>query len=499
VKKSMRSIGLVLAMLIVLTTVMAGCTKKAPATTKVGTSKAVSLSMYLLGTPAKDYDAVLAAFNAKAKKDLNCSIGVTWIGWGDYTTKYPLVLASGEPIDLIYTSNWLNFSVEASKGAFLPLEKLAPTYAPKSYAAQTPGMIQTCTVNGHLDALSPKFSQYAMMGYIVRGDLMKKYGIANGSIKTMDDIGAFCADVVKNDKGIDPTGFDSQTSMNIYEPGLLNYYNVTGIYDFPLMVTVDSKGMPTSTVKNIYEDPSYPAFFAKMKQWSDAGYWPKNVLSNKDTAMLTEGTAAMRLHNVDSWTTAYIQQPSWDLQFIPGAPYAYLTSAVQDAMAIPASSKNPERALMLLEKIRTDETYYDLLTYGQKNIDWTLNSKNEVVEKDPNTFAADGYCSWGFKDPEFEKDAAGSPPDMHAIKDANKANGVATPYVNFAFNTDPVKAQVAAIANVMTQYCNPLALGYISDPVAGLATLKQKLNDAGIAAVQTELQKQLDAFNKTVK
>ena len=496
-KRAKKSIGLILAILLVLTTVSAGCTKKAT-TTKADTSKFVALSEYLIGAPAKDYDQMLTAFNVKAKKDLNCSLSVTWIGWGDYSTKYPLVLASGEAIDLIYTSSWTGFTVQATKGAFMPLEKLAPEYAPKSFAAQTPGMIKALTLNGHLDALSPKFSQYAQMGYIVRGDLMKKYGFANGSLKTMDDIGAFAAAVHKGEKGIDPFGFDSQSSLDIYENYQLGYFPFANIYNFPLQVTVDSAGMPTGTVKNIYEDPGYPAFFAKMKQWADAGYWPTNVLSNKDTSMLNEGTAAMRLHNIDSWVTAGITNPTWDMQFVPGYPHAKLTSAYQDAMAIPASSKNPERALMLIEKIRTDETYYDLLAYGIKDTDWKLNAKDEVVATDPKVWAPDGYCNWGFKDPQFAKDAAGSPATMKAVKDAAKATGIDTPYTYFSFNTESVKAQIAAIASAMAQYHDPLALGYVKDPVAGLATLKQKLKDAGVDAVQVELQKQVDAFAKTI-
>ena len=495
-KKSMKSIVLALAMLLVLTTVFSGCAKKA-GSTQVDTKKFVELKMYLIGTPAKDYDAVLAAFNEKAKKDLNCSLSVTWIGWGDFSTKYPLILASGEPIDLIYTSTWTKFNVEAAKGAFLPLEKLAPLYAPKSFAAQSPGQIQTCTINGHLDALSPAFSQYAAMGYIVRGDLMKKYGIT--SIKTLDDIGAFCAAVVKNDKGMDPTGLDSQSNLDAYQLELMGYYGVSGLAPFPLAVTTDASGMPTSTVKSYLDDPAMPAYYQKMQDWANAGYWPKNVLSNKDTNMLTEGTAAMKLHNIDSWVSASMMHPEWDLQFIPGYPHGKLTSAIQDGMAIPASSKNPERALMLLEKLKNDESYYDLLTYGIKDKDYTLNAAGELKATDANVFSPEGYCSWGFKDPKFLKVLVGSPANMKQVKDAVKATGINTSYVNFTFNVDPVKSQVAAITNVMTQYQMPLSLGYIKDPVEGLATLKQKLKDAGIEAVKAELQKQVDVFNKTVK
>jgi len=50
----------------------------------------------------------------------------------------------------------------------------------------------------------------------------------------------------------------------------------------------------------------------------------------------------------------------------------------------------------------------------------------------------------------------------------------------------------------MTKYENPLALGYVNDPAAGLTELKAQLKTAGIDAVQAELQKQVDAFNASI-
>jgi hypothetical protein len=90
------------------------------------------LSLYLIGNPTQAYRDALAEFNKKAQADLNVTLKVTFIGWGDFSQKYPLVLASGEPIDLIYTSTWLQFAQQALKGAFMPLETLGPKYAPSA-------------------------------------------------------------------------------------------------------------------------------------------------------------------------------------------------------------------------------------------------------------------------------------------------------------------------------------------------------------------------------
>ena len=112
---------------------------------------------------------VLAALNTKLKADLNATVTVNWIGWGDFTTKYPLVLASGEPVDMIYAATWTNFYQNAQKGAYLALEDLAPKYAPKSMASYSPDWLAQATVNGHLYAFPANFSQVGMMGYHRQG------------------------------------------------------------------------------------------------------------------------------------------------------------------------------------------------------------------------------------------------------------------------------------------------------------------------------------------
>jgi putative aldouronate transport system substrate-binding protein len=43
---------------------------------------------------------VLAAINEKLMADLNCTIEIKYIDWGDIDTKYPLLFASGESFDM---------------------------------------------------------------------------------------------------------------------------------------------------------------------------------------------------------------------------------------------------------------------------------------------------------------------------------------------------------------------------------------------------------------
>ena len=72
------------------------------------------------------------------------------------------------------------------------------------------------------------------------------------------------------------------------------------------------------------------------------------------------------------------------------------------------------------------------------------------------------------------------------------------PLQNFNFDDTNVKNEMANIANVYQQYALPLELGFV-DVEDGLATLKEKLDQAGIEKVRQEMQTQLDEYLKNLK
>jgi putative aldouronate transport system substrate-binding protein len=454
------------------------------------------LVMYLIGNSNAQYDAALAKFNEKAKADLNVTLKVNFIGWGDIWTKYPLVLASGEPIDLIYTSTWLNFTNQALKGAFKPLEKLGPQYAPISWKTEPAEGLRQATINGHIYALPPNYEAYSTFGPIVRGDLMKKYGITD--IKNVDDYGKFLDAVAQKDKQLDPSGMSNTQPILAacfwYQKGL---YPLSGDpnVESPFWINFQDK---SGKLVNITDMPDTLDILKKLGDWSKKGYWPKSVLSNKDTNMFQNGKAASVLWNFDNWLGNYQQHPEWDVKFYTMLPKTFILPYMQDGMAIPASAQHPEKALQLLDKIRNDESYWRLLSYGIEGTHYEITKEGMIKPLDLTNFPPEQYCSWGFRDSRFRKDVVGYPSNAAAARAALKANAAENVYVSFNQNVEPVKNEYSAVLNVMQQYWVPLKLGYI-EPEKGLKTLKEKLKAAGIDKVQAEFQKQVDAFLATRK
>lgn len=453
--------------------------------------KPVDLVMYLIGSPARDYDEVLAKFNEKLKTDINAIVKVKWIGWGDIGTKYPLVLASGEPIDLIYTATWLGFHQESQRGAFLPLEEIGPKYAPKSFDDEPTEGLNQATVVGHIYALPPNYVAYATLGSIVRGDLRRQYGL--DSIETLDDYGAYLDMVVNNNPELYPTAmYSTQTPIDgLYFYGQ-NLYPLSGDVATNSPFWIDFTD-PEAKVVNIVEKSDLPDLLAKFYEWSQKGYWSKALLSNKDNEMLKNGKAASSIHNLDAWVGIGVYNPEYKLEYTTMIKKSYLLPMMQDGMAIPASSENPERALMMLELLRNDPSYYNLLTYGIEGKHYEITNDGMLLPLDQEGFIPEGYCSWGYRDTNLKYKLVGSPSNLSEIRASIAANSVTNIYTMFNINIDLIKDEYAAILNVMKQYYVPLKLGYV-EPVRGLEELKKQLKAAGIDKVQAEVQKQIDTF-----
>ncbi|GIQ65374.1 hypothetical protein PACILC2_39420 [Paenibacillus cisolokensis] len=100
------------------------------------TSKFVKISYVVLGDKPKNgqFEKVLAEVNKRMKEKINAELEWKWVEWADWQTKYNLLLASGEPIDLITIgTDWLDTWGNAQRGAFKPLDELLPKYAPQTW------------------------------------------------------------------------------------------------------------------------------------------------------------------------------------------------------------------------------------------------------------------------------------------------------------------------------------------------------------------------------
>lgn len=463
-------------------------------------SKEVTLKMYLLGDGAPDVPAVYEEVNKKLKSDINATVNVNFFGWSDWQKKYQLLLASGEEYDLIISAWWSSYADNARKGAFWELtqERLGK-YAPETVKNSSEAVLKSGRVDGKLYILPMNYNEFSAYGYVVRGDIMKKYNVPD--IKSIDDFGVYLDAIAKNEKGMIP--YDTGNSYDNWGLSWLALRAANEWYS-PDNLMLCMK-MRDDSHKVFVEGGTAEAleFYKKMKEWKNKGYWSRNALVNKVTSKdsLLNGKSGACITNLLEANSIYQQakesHPEWDIRFYPGNTdrATYANSYISNGMSVNAKSANPERALMLLDLFKNNEEYFDLTTYGIKGRHYDVTADGQLTAlKDSANFGADVACPWGWRDDRFYKTFANGLPNFADILKSNKERMVIIPAVNFTADQTAVKDKVALFNNIGQQYELPLRLGFSEDTGNDHAVFMDKLKAAGLDDYVADYQKQLDTF-----
>lgn len=474
-------------------------------------SKKVTLTGYLVADEPAGEPAVLDALNKELLKDINATLDVKFIGWGDFWTKYPLVLASGEPMDFAFAANWAAYADNAAKGAFREVTMSEiQKYMPLTYAAVPKDGWKDCLVNGKIYMIPQSFKEQLTYGILYRGDLCKKYGL--NELKKVTDLGPYFEQVQKNNPSMIPF------NLGTADTNLLAYYTTEdcGYGDLYSVANTNllAFNLDDSTYKTLtpFEEPYFSSIkkgAAWIRSLYDKGYLPKNPYSNSVTSSdsLLNGTSACAMSGSDSAGTviATARAKGMDLEFFPVlTPKGTTTVRAQNGngIAIPATAQNPERSMMAWDLIMQNKDYNYLVSFGVKGTNWVeKNGKIALpdgVTADKNTYPLYGGGFFMTNRDEWEPQTTDDPYYLQ-YKAALKKISQPNPLNGFNPVTDSIKTEMADLANVYTQYRLPLSYGTVKDVNSGINTWKQKAEAAGLGNVTTELSKQVKAYIASLK
>ncbi len=533
--KMKKAASLVLALLLVLTLAACVVTPSGPAeptkapqvnntdnTKAIDTSKFVTISHLSLGNKPTNgqYEAVKAEWDKYLKEKLNCALEVQYIGWTDYMTQYNLLLATGEGLDLINSaSDWLEMWPNAQRGAFLELNDLLPTYAPITWSDIPKSSWEETTLGGDIIAIpEDMYSQWINHGFMYRGDWAKEFGITQ-PIDSWEEFGTYLQGVKDNKAKDGVVPFDVAGASNI--KALYDHYPVSKsqlICIDPVQSglafgksdaewwEVRSRFLPLDDGTDMLLD------FAKlMKQWGDAGYWREDALNNTaDTwVQFKAGLTGTRQHHtqtyVYAWKELEMEIPGADLQWFPCAVESknlVKMSITHGATAIAANCKNPERALMVYDLIRNDETMYKLFNWGLEGVQYEIKDgmrvKPEGFITDSHSFASN---FWGGRMDKFELKYPNA--DMIAnwkeIYDTYETYAKPYRYGRFVFDKSPVEAQLTACTEVISRLLPAICVGKAGDPETAVKEFRDQLKLAGNEEILAEVQRQMTAFKNSLQ
>ncbi|MBM7565810.1 ABC transporter substrate-binding protein [Paenibacillus sacheonensis] len=470
----------VLSLAACLTFAAAGCTKSQQADGDGGADLDELIWYYPQNKANADLQLVNDEVNRLIADKVHARVKLQPVDFANYEQKLNTLVAASDPMDIVWTSNWLfPWDANARKGVFQPLDELLERDGQKLKASMSPRFWNDGKQDGKQLAVPNYQIAATRPSLIIQKRFVDKYKLDLGAIRKIDDIEPFLKQLKEGEPGIVPFG----TTRGFY---------TNHIYGIDWRATVYRNDAAYRVLPDV--TPEMKQNFALVHAWYDKGY------INQDAATLNNVSDVYNKGNTAVWFD-FTGKPGSEAEFKAGdggfdvvlVPLAKpsFTGAASSMNAISRTSKHPDKAMRLLELVNTDKQLYNTLVYGIEGKHYTRLDGNYVrLNPDAGYFT---NTDWVFGNIRNEYLPEGAPADK--IEQTVRINDEAevSPYYDFVFRTDDLKAELANVKAVNDEYYAALATGTI-DPAKYLPIYEEKLNKAGSERIRAEKQKQLDEW-----
>ena len=546
-----RTICLLLAMIMVLSIVLAGCSKTAetpaadetPATTEPAETtdntetpeapeetaepaleqKTIQLMITGAGKQANS-DKVWAAFNEQLQQYVpNTTVEFIDVPFEEYSEKFSQVLASGEGVDLAWTGWLVDKPTNINDGNLMPLDDLLAEYGQ--------GIVDTLgeeVVEIHRNAADGKLYYLPSWqglcgdrrGWLVVTEIAELAGdtwiedteaALNKWRNNYSGIEDFQAVLDQATKYLAAAKEAGKLGAGINTGRAFGWSMYNGMYSF-LGVGGAEIGITycdgTFTVKDGVAGEHYKLYAKTMADWYKEGYIRSDIMS-VDTSTLTlpkngEITDTTYVFSCDPYLTeadqdAVTADAGMDMTYLPVEENASLILGGDTSYAIPYCADEPERAMMVLNAIYSQPDLYNTLIYGIEGEDYTKNADGTITTSyagaSPTADDSYGIQRWIIGSCKNALINNGTDPNYYADLEALEETARVNPFMNFTFDRTNVEGICASLLNVYYEYGPQLDNGVAGDNWEELYNnYMAARKDAGIEELVTEFQNQLNAY-----
>lgn len=546
-----RTICLLLAMIMVLSIVLAGCSKTAetpaadetpaatePAETTDNTEtpeapeetaepaleqKTIQLMITGAGKQANS-DKVWAAFNEQLQQYVpNTTVEFIDVPFEEYSEKFSQVLASGEGVDLAWTGWLINKPQNIADGNLMPLDDLLAEYGQGivDILGENVVEIHRNAADGKLYYL-PSWQGLCgeRRGWLVVTEIAELAGdtwiedteaALNKWRNNYSGIEDFQAVLDQATKYLAAAKEAGKLGAGINTGRAFGWSMYNGMYSF-LGVGGAEIGITycdgTFTVKDGVAGEHYKLYAKTMADWYKEGYIRSDIMSVDTSTLTTPKNGAITdttyVFSCDPYLTeadqeAAIADAGMDMTYLPIEENAYLILGGDTSYAIPYCADEPERAMMVLNAIYSQPDLYNTLIYGIEGEDYTKNADGTIttsyVGASPTADDSYGIQRWIIGSCKNALINNGTDPNYYADLEALEETARVNPFLNFTFDRTNVEGICASILNVYYEYGPQIDNGVAGDNWEELYNnYMAARKDAGIEELVTEFQNQLNAY-----
>ncbi len=489
-----RRIALLLSFVLILSTILIGCSGKDSDTgnnngtnngsnnepTGTGSKDEVVTLKWLAvgsGMPT-NYDSWLAKINPYLEEKIGVNINMEVVSWGDWGNRRNVLINSGEYFDILFTDGG-NFTADAALGAYYDIKDLVKTSSPDLYSYIPESYWDAVTINGSVLAV-PTYKDSSMSNYIIWDKAMvDKYSIDYTNIHTLE---ALTEPLKKISEGEGTYVFPlaaSGLSM------IFSLYDTMGPGLPALGVRYDDD---TRTVVNVLEQSDIISQLNTIHEWYKAG------IINADAPSLDQEPTYKAVGIAQGWPSA--AKTTWgpnmgvEAEAIQINETIVSNETVRGSLnAIYSGSKYPEKCLEFLQLVNLDSKVRDAFYYGVEgeNFNYTADGKIEKINTD---WPMAGYTQGTF----FTVSQLASD-EFNQWDEVKALNEQAKPSVLLGFSMDVTKVQneLANCREIFEKYRSELLTG-ATDPNVLVPKITTELKAAGFDTIIEEAQSQISAY-----
>lgn len=486
--KKKRRLSFVLASLMSLVLVLSACggggSSNGNGADGSSGEKPVELIWYTIGTPQKDVDRVMEEVSKYTQEKINATVTMKMVDWGDYAQKMQVNVASGEPMDILFTSSGgFDYVQNARKGAFLELDELLGQYGKELTQVVDPAFLNGSKVDGHNYGIPANKELPQQEVWRFNKTLLDKYNLDISNVRSLDSLEPLLKTIKEKEPTITAFAMDKQ-----YVPYVPYDYIIQNL---PMAVKLDTKDYK---IVNILETDEMKAALKTMHKYYKAGYVsPEAATTGSTNDLTTSGNwfldrAQTQPLAENLWSASY----GYPVVTTPASDAIITNMSVQGSiMAISANSEYPEKAMQFLNLLNTDPVLRNMVDSGIEGVhykkvdDKYMENLPESKNYDMPSYSLGNNMLLNLNpnDPDNKWDE---------FKKFN-AEGVNSPILGFNFDASKVSTELAAVQNVKEQFWAALMTGTL-DPEQNLDQVIEKFNEAGLPKVMAEAQTQLDAW-----
>lgn len=469
--------------------------------------KDTTLTFYINAQRQKASDEIVEAVNLKLGNDIRTKITFKyyWEYYQQFLDRIERDNASGITCDAYIYNRDFYASVKqiADEELAMDVSELFPEYAPVYYNQFTEEDLRALKVNGGIYIIPARMPAADMKFALVRQDLMEKYDIP--PIDSYDDYEVYLEAVKNNEPGLLPMCYRN-TSMGLFAS---MYGYVPLDYIAGLVYRWDD---PSMKIMAWEQTPEFTECLERMRRWAQRGYLTDG---GKESGVLGvvngDFTGNYDLYVINEKAASFISDPSDEAYFntllrskgitdysYKAYPlydgYSPRRSLMQNGVIINPLSRQPERVLMFIDWLQSEQENYDLFMYGKEDVHYI--DRGDYITPSPDVVTTFLEYSWRSAFENIDRQRAYYPGQKEELRNLLELVGTRTKYAPHYGFTPDYKPVERIYEQRWMQYAIPENLAYndIEIDETILAKMIDDLKKAGTDTLTAEIQNQLDAY-----